>query len=320
MRLPSRICAVLAFGFGLLLLPDARAATDPDWTTPLAPFRIADNLYYVGSRDLAAYLVTTPAGNVLINANLPSSPPQIRQSVEQLGFRWSDLKILLISHAHVDHAGGSAAITRQTGAQLDVMEGDAAVMESGGKTDFAFGHAGKGMQYPPAHVNRVLHDGDAVTLGGTTLIAHRTAGHTEGCTTWTMKVHLPGEPAGRLRDVVIGGSWTVLSSYRLVDNRNRAPSYPSIARDYNRTFALLHTLPCDIFLASHGQTFDLLGKRKRMSIEGDAVWIDPAGYRRAVDAAQKAFETALQRQSSAGVRTSASAVGVEAPRRGWPSR
>ena len=129
----------------LALLPvhAVRAATNPDWTTPVPPFQIADHLYYVGSRDLAAYLIVTPAGDILLNANLPGSPPAIRRSVEQLGFHWSDIKILLISHAHFDHAGGAAEVLRETGAQFDVMAGDVDDMESGGKTDFAFGGPGK---------------------------------------------------------------------------------------------------------------------------------------------------------------------------------
>ncbi len=274
------------------------AAVNPDWTTPLAPFRIADNLYYVGSRDLAAYLVVTPAGDILINSNFTSSPPLIRHSVEQLGFRWADIQILLTSHAHVDHAGGSAEVVRETGARYEVMEGDADVVESGGRTDFAFGHAGKSMQFPPTRVTRVLHDGDRVELGGTVLTAHRTAGHTRGCTTWTMRVHLPGEPAGKLRDVVIVGSWYVLSNYRLVAQGSRAASYPGIAEDFAHTFQVLHGLPCDIFLGAHGSYFGMLGKLERMPTQGDSVWIDPAGYRRALDEAEESYRARLTEQTA----------------------
>ena len=283
------VCAVLC-----LPLP-ARAAVDADWTTPVSPFRIADNLFYVGSRDLAAYLVTTPAGNILINANYTSSPPLIRRSVEQLGFRWRDTKILLVSHVHTDHAGGAAEILKETGAKFEVMEGDAAVAEDGGRTDFAFGPR---PQFPPAHVDHVLHDGEAVTLGGVTLTAHRTGGHTRGCTTWTMRVHVPGEPAEKRRDVVLVGSWSVLSEYRLVPKGRRPASYPGIADDYRNTFALLALLPCEIFLASHGGTFDMLSKLGRLPREGDEVWVDPAGYRQGVAKAQGAFEAAYRKQTN----------------------
>lgn len=290
---------------GVLLLcaaPWSHAAVDPDWTTPLTPFRLADNLYYVGSRDLAAYLVVTPAGNILINSNLPGSPAQIRHSIEQLGFRWSDTKVLLLSHAHFDHAGGSAAVLKQTGARLAVMEGDVDVMESGGRSDFAFGGKDRAMQFPPAHVSRVLHDGDTVSLGRVTLTAHKTPGHTKGCTTWTMRAHLPGEPADVLRNVVIVGSWSVLTSYRLTEGKRRAPSYPGIAADYRRAFATLHALPCDVFLASHGSLFGLLGKLQRMPSEGDEVWVDPEGYQRAVAGAERAFQAAFEREAVAAGR------------------
>ncbi len=298
MRSCARLLRLLLLPVLLLLAGRTlHAAKNADWTTPLPPFQIADHLFYVGSRDLAAYLVTTPAGNILINANLTTSPPQIRHSVEQLGFRWKDTRILLISHAHFDHAAGAAEILRETGARFEVMAGDAEVMESGGRTDFAFG--GPKPQFPRAHVDVVLHDGDTVELGGTRLVAHRTAGHTRGCTTWTLKVHVPGEPVGRLRNVVIVGSWSVLSEYRLLGEPNRPASYPGIANDYAVSFARLHTLPCDIFLASHGSMFGLLAKLQQMPRRGDEVWIDPTGYKAAVAEAQQAFEAAYRRQSEA---------------------
>ena len=149
------------------------------------PFRIAGNLYYVGSEDLAAYLIVTPQGNILINSNLESSPPLITKSIESLGFKYSDTRILLISHGHYDHCAGSAEIKRETGAKYEVMAQDVPVVESGGHNDFDYA-ADKTMWFPPTQVDRVLHDGDTVSLGGTTLTAHLTAGHTRGTTTWTL--------------------------------------------------------------------------------------------------------------------------------------
>lgn len=288
------------FCLTLLLGTQRCLAVNPDWTTPLAPFRIADNLFYVGSRDLAAYLVVTPAGDILINSNYTTSPPQIQRSVEQLGFRWEDIRILLISHAHVDHAGGSARIVRETGARYEVMDGDVDVVESGGRTDFAFGNSGKTMQFPATHVARVLHDGDRVELGGEVLTAHRTPGHTRGCTTWTLRVHLPGEPAGKMRDAVIVGSWNVLPSYRLATRGARQPSYPGIATDFATTFRVLRSLPCDIFLGAHGSYFDMLSKLKRMPLDGDSVWLDGVGYTRAVDGAERNFQAKLTQQATGG--------------------
>ncbi len=263
-----------------------------------AAFQIADNLYYVGSQELAAFLVTTPAGNILINANLETSPPQIRASVEKLGFRWADTKILLNSQAHFDHMAGAAQILRETGAKNMVMEGDADVVESGGRTDF-LAPAGAVPPYPPAHVDRVLRDGDTVELGGGTLIAHKTAGHTRGCTTWTLPVHLPDEPAGRLRNVFIVGGVSFWSDFHFVDGREHQASYPGIAQDFARTFRVLHSLPCDIFLGAHGSYFDLKSKLPRLADEGPQVFFDPAGYKEFVAENQAAFEAALKKEQEA---------------------
>ena len=176
MRRCWRVLVVLAVMYGGVGV--GWGAVDPAWTTPIAPFRIAVNLYYVGSRDLAAYLVVTPEGDILINSNLESSVPQIRRSVEQLGFRFGDVKVLLISHAHFDHAAGSAGVKRLTRAKYMVMDGDVRTVETGGAADPLFGRGGT--HYPPAKVDRVLHDGDEVRMGGTVLVAHKTAGHTPG--------------------------------------------------------------------------------------------------------------------------------------------
>jgi metallo-beta-lactamase class B len=277
--------AVLVLGMTGALCAEA----NPDWTTPIAPFRIADNLYYVGSRDLAAYMVTTPAGDILINANLQSSPPMIRHSIEQLGFHMRDVRILLISHAHSDHDAGLAQLKRWSGAKLMVMDGDVATVESGGAKDFAYPRD----RYPAVHVDSVLHDEDTVQLGGMVLVAHKTPGHTPGCTTWTMRLM----DQGTLRNVVIVGSWSVNQGFRLVDQRGKPASYPEIADDYRRTFRVLESLPCDIFLGAHGMYFGMLGKLTRAQAgSGEPVWIDPAGYRAAVAEHKEVFERELQKQ------------------------
>ncbi len=276
----------------LLILPASWAADKPDWTTPIKPFQIADNLYYVGSKDLASYLVVTPKGDILINSNLVSSPPQIRRSIEQLGFHLSDVKILLISHAHFDHDAGSAEIKRLTGAQYMVMDADVPVVESGGAKDF-----NDGTTYPAVKVDRVLHDGDEVRLGDVVLVAHKTPGHTRGCTTWTMRASI----GGHLHNVVIVGSWNVNPGFRLVARAGKPASYPGIAADYGQTFATLNKLPCDVFLGAHGEYFDMLAKLARMKAgAGESVWIDPQGYHAAVAERQKAFEAELKRQRTPG--------------------
>jgi metallo-beta-lactamase class B len=273
----------------LLLVPaSAYAAPNPDWTTPIAPFRIGDNLYYVGSRDLASYLVVTPKGDILINSSLESSPPLIRKSVEQLGFHFSDIKILLISHAHSDHDAGSAEVKRLTGAKYMVMDDDVAVVESGGAKDFAYPKD----LYPVTKVDRVLHDGDEVRLGDAVLVAHKTPGHTRGCTTWTMRTTIDGKP----RNVVIVGSWNVNAGFRLVDQPGKPASYPGIVADYERTFVELKKLPCDVFLGAHGAYFGMLKKLDRMKADGESVWIDPDGYKAAVTERELAFKEELKRQ------------------------
>jgi len=263
------------------------AADPPEWRQPFPPFHIAGNLYYVGSADLAAYLLTTPQGNILINSNLQSSPGQIKQSVEKLGFRFSDTKILLISHAHFDHCAGSAQVIKMTGAQYYVMDADVPVVESGGRKDFHYG-ARKDLWFAPAHVDRTLHDGDTVSLGGTTLTAHKTAGHTKGTTTWT----LDETEGGKTLHVVIVGSPNVNPGYKLVGNT----AYPQIAGDYRREFQVLKSLPCDIFLGAHGGYFDMKTKYDRWKSGDRDAFVDPAGYKAYVGDRERAFETELKRQ------------------------
>ena len=281
----SKLSGALAAAF--IIGGTLHAQVNPDWTEPFPPFRIAGNLYYVGSKDLASYLISTPQGHILINSDLVTSVPLIRASVEKLGFKFSDIKILLISHAHWDHDGGSAAIKALTGANYMVMDGDVSVVESGGKTDFQYGNQLASL-YPPAKVDRALRDGDEVKLGGATLVAHLTPGHTRGCTTWTMKV----EEAGKIYDVVIIGSPNVNDGYRLVGNE----SYPGIASDYERTFQVLKSLPVDIFLGAHGSYFDLQTKYPRLKEGAANPFIDPAGYRSYVADRERAFRTELAKQ------------------------
>jgi metallo-beta-lactamase class B len=275
----------------------AHAEPGPSFTTPIAPFRIADNLYYVGSQDLASYLVVTPKGNILINANLATSPSQIRASVEKLGFRWTDIKILLNSQAHYDHMAGAAEVIRQTRAKNMVMEGDVSVVETGARTDF-LSPSPNILTYTPVHVDRILHDEDTVSLGGVVLTAHKTAGHTRGCTTWTMRSHLPGEPAGTSRNIVIVGGTSFWSEYHFVATPGHAVSYPGIVQDFQHTFAVLRDLPCDLFLGAHGQYFDMLTKLRRYPQDGPRVFIDPEGYKDFVAGAQKTFEQELAKQQA----------------------
>jgi metallo-beta-lactamase class B len=262
--------------------------SDPEETQPFPPFHIAGNLYYVGSKGLANYLITTPEGNILINSDFEANVPMIKASIEKLGFKFSDTKILLISHAHNDHDSGSAMIKRETGAQYMVMDADVPVVESGGKADFQYGAT---TRYPPAKVDRILHDGDEVNLGGSVLVAHLTPGHTKGCTTWTMQV----TEGGKIYNVVIIGSPNINPGYKLVNNA----AYPEIAQDYERTLRVLKSLPCDIFLGAHGSYFNLEEKYARMKPGAPNPFIDPDGYKEYVAQKEQDFNAELAKQQAA---------------------
>lgn len=272
----------------LLASAPAQIPAQDEYATPFPAFRIADNLYYVGTKGVASYLVTTSQGHILINSNVEAGVPHLRASVESLGFKLSDVKILLISHAHWDHDAASATIKKLTGAKYLVMEGDVPVVESGGKSDFQYGNEPDAL-YPPAKVDRVLHDGDEVKLGDAVLKAHLTPGHTRGCTTWAMKV----KDGAKTRDVVIIGSPNVNPGYKLVDNK----VYPQMTQDFEKTFAVLKSLPVDYFLGAHGSYFDMEAKYARMKAGGDAtVFIDPAGYKSYVTEREQAFRRELAKQ------------------------
>lgn len=252
------------------------AQGSPDWHRVLPAFKIAGNLYYVGTADLAVYLINTPQGNILINSDFEQDVPMIRASIEKLGFKYNDTKILLISHAHGDHDAATGLIKKDTGAKLMVMDADVADEES----------TARGR--PGAHVDRVLHDLDTVELGGSKLTARLTPGHTKGCTTWTMQV----QEGGRTLNVVIIGSPNVNPGYILVGNTK----YPQIAQDYVKTFAVLKSLPCDIFLGAHGAYFGMLAKYEKMKAGGPNPFIDPEGYRAYVAERDATFRKEWERQ------------------------
>ena len=290
-RVRQRVAFVFAgLLVALLLTIDVWAQVSRDWTESFPPFRIAGNLYYVGSKGLANFLITTPQGNILINSDLEANVPMIERSIEKLGFQFKDTKILLISHAHWDHDAGSAMIKEITGASYMVMDADVPVVESGGKADFQYGNR-REFLYRPTKVDRVLHDGDEVRLGGTVLVAHLTPGHTKGCTTWTVKV----TEGDKSYDVVIVGSPNVNPGYQLVHNR----AYPQIAEDYERMWRVLKSLPCDIFLGAHGGYFELEEKHALLKEGGANPFVDPGGYRKFVAEKEQEFRAELTRQQRA---------------------
>lgn len=282
MTIASRVFIIALVLGGGTFAQDAQ-----DWIEPFPPFRIAGNLYYVGSKGLANYLVVTRQGNILFNSDLEANVPMIRASIEKLGFKFKDTRILLISHAHWDHAAGSAMIKEMTGAKYMVMDADVSVVESGGKTDFKYGDTPASL-YRPTKVDRVLHDGDQVRLGETTLTAHLTPGHTKGCTTWTMLV----TQGGKAYEAVIVGSPNVNPGYKLVDNT----AYPQIAEDYERMWSVLKSLSGDIFLGAHGSYFGLEAKYALMKQGGVNPFIDPGGYKKFVAEKEQEFRVELSKQ------------------------
>ena len=238
----------------LALATTALGQSDPvsrSWNQPVEPFRIVGNVYYVGATDITSYLIATPKGHIVIDGGFVETAPMILANIRKLGFAPKDVKILLNSHAHVDHAGGLAELKRVTGATLYATRGDIPQLGRGGLDDPQFGNR---FPFPPVHADRILADGQRISLGGTTLVAHLTAGHTLGCTTWTTR-------AGG-KDVVFVGSPTAPSDYRLTNN----PRYPHAIADYRKQFATLKSLGCDVFLASHGNFFgltDMLAGKKK---------------------------------------------------------
>jgi len=287
--------------FGLLIVAVAVAigagAAHPD-AQPFPAYRIAGNLYYVGTNDITSYLVTTPAGHIVINEGYEETPALIRDSIEKLGFHVRDVKILLNGQAHFDHVAGLAAMQKLTGdiqaksasrfagAQVYSSAAEVPVLESGGKADFRFGNE---YSYPPVKVDRVVNDGDKVTLGGVTLVAHVTGGHSVGCTTWTMQV---SDDAHKVYDVVIVGGTTINPGVTLLHNAK----YPAVSDDFARTFRVLRSLHCDIFLGAHGGYYGMLAKYDRLKRGEPNPFVDPDGYRAHIDAAEKRYQDQLARE------------------------
>ena len=294
----SFVCMLLATVAGAV-----RAQTKEqlaEWNTPVEPFRVIGNVYYVGASDVTSFLIVTPAGDIVLDGGLAQTAPQIEANIRALGFKVSDVKILLNSHAHFDHAAGLAELKKGSGAKLVVMEGDAALLEHGGQGDFFFGGT---KTFSAVKPDRVIHDGDTVSLGGTTLTAHLTPGHTRGCTTWTMTAN----DAGKDYNVVFFCSASVLDGYQLVDRPGEPPSYPGIAADYEKAFRVWKSLPCDVFLGAHGQFFNLTEKREVLKKgANENPFIDPTGYEDYVSRKEADFKTELARQQASDVKDGAS--------------
>jgi metallo-beta-lactamase class B len=258
------------------------------WRAPVPPRHLAGNLHYVGAQGVSSYLITTPAGHILIDTGFEDTVPIIQRGVEQLGFRLGDIKYILSSHAHIDHTGGHALMKRLTGAKIIASTGDARVLESGGAEDF-LKWPRETIRYEPVQVDRIVGDGEKVILGGIVLTANLTPGHTRGATTWTMDV----EEGGRTYRVVFFSSVSINDGTRLLNN----PSYPGIVADLEASFVRFKGMTCDIFLAPHGGQFAMADKFARLDRgEGVAALVDPAGWKELITGAEKRFRDLLARE------------------------
>jgi metallo-beta-lactamase class B len=247
------------------------------WNQPVKPFRIIGNIYYVGAANVSSFLIRTPQGAILLDGGLPETAPLIEKSIAGLGFSIKDVKFLLNSHAHYDHCGGLAELKKQSGARMIASQRDAAVLTS------AKGGAGPFLAVP---VDRVIADNQTVQLGGVTLTAHITPGHTKGCTTWTT----PVSDHGKTYQVVFYCSTSVVD--KLVNNAG----YPNIVSDYERSFAELRKMPCDVFLAPHAGFFNLEEKRKQLDAGKLDAFVDPTEMQKFVDESERAFHEELAKE------------------------
>jgi len=253
--------------------------TKEDQDTAFPPHKIIGNIYYVGTRSLGTFLIVTPQGNILINSDYERTVPVIKASVEKLGFKFTDIKILLGSHAHGDHMEGDALAKELSGAQVMAMAEDIPALQT--------------MRTPsgkPRPEYKAIRDGEKITLGGTTLVAHLTPGHTRGCTTWTATV----EEGGKQYDVVIIGSVGVNQGTQLVNNKQ----VPQITEEYQRSFRILRGLKCDVPLGSHPAMYNLAEKYPKVG-KGPNPFIDPQGYKNELDIQETAFNAVLEEQKKA---------------------
>lgn len=266
----------------ILLLTLSAPQSKPEWSKPQAPFRLAGPIYYVGTAELAAFLIHSPQGHILIDGGTPDTAQTIQKSITDLGFKIEDIRILLTTQAHFDHVGTHAHFKKLSGARVEAMAGDAKLLRDGGKSDYVFAND-PNYHFAPMAVDRTLKDGDIVTIGGIRLTARHTPGHTPGSTTYLMDIN----EGGKDLKVVFAASTTVNPGTRLL----KEPSYPRILEDYRKTFQILESLKPDIFLSGHGSFFGLQRKRAAMKEDSPAqAWVDRKGWADLIARKKKDFE------------------------------
>jgi metallo-beta-lactamase class B len=287
----SRVAAGLTLAILALAGPaSSQSSTQALWREVIPPLKIIDNTYWVGTAGLQAVLITTPQGHFLIDVGLPENAPIVERNIETLGFKVKDIKYLLNTHSHFDHSGGLAKLKADSGATFVASQGDRYALENGvyeGSENQA------SLKFPAIKVDRVIADGGKLTLGGVTLTANITPGHTKGCTTWTWQVR----EAGKTLNVVDFCSASVAAN-RLAPN----PQYPGIVEDYRKTFARAKSIKGDVFLAAHGDFFDLAGKKARVGPGKPNPFIDPTGFASFVARQEQGFNAELARQQAASQR------------------
>jgi len=266
----------------LVCIPGKRisAQNNPEWTRPFPPFKLIGNVYWVGGYDLSTYLIATPQGHILINTGLAESAPNIQASVEKLGFKMSDVKILTATHGHFDHVAAMAELKKITGASLVISERDKDLLESGGAADFRWGDR-PSARFPSVKVDRTFKDGETISLGGTTLTTHLHAGHTRGATSFTTDMH----ENGKTYRVIIANMGSINPGVTVTG----MPKYPGIKDDYARTFAAQRAMKIDVFLASHALQFRMHDKYKPGDAYNPDRFVDPAGFLLAVTELEKAY-------------------------------
>ena len=258
------------------------------WNEPVKPFRIIGNIYYVGAANVSSFAIRTSKGIILMDGGMPETAPLILNNLKTLGFDPKDVKILLNSHAHGDHAGGLAALKKASGAKVYASKADNSLLETGGKGDFAWGDL---YRFPAVKVDHTVASGEHVTLGNTQLTAILTPGHTKGCTSWSMRTQ-----DGNAEYHVVWECSLTVPGYRLVSNQK----YPNIVEDYQSSFFTLKKQRADVMLAPHGDFFDLKGRSARLA-NGDAkAFVDPTALRKRVEQAEAAFNQELAKQRAAG--------------------
>jgi len=274
----SKLIAAVVIAF--LLTPRAGAQNNPEWTRPFPPFKMIGNIYWVGSYDLSTYLITTPQGHILINTGLGESAQNIKASVEQLGFKMGDVKILTATHGHFDHVAAMADLKKMTGAALVISEPDKELLESGGQADFRWGDT-PSARFATVKVDRTFKDGETVSHGGTTLTAHRHAGHTKGATSFTTDVR----ENGKTYRVIIANMGSINPGVTVTG----MPKYPGIMQDYAHTFASQKAMKIDVFFASHASQFEMHKKYKPGDAYNPDRFVDPKGFLEEVSRLEKAY-------------------------------